>query len=54
MALMAAVKDGQIVESASQSSLNKANAKSTDGMDKDAFLNRIRGYQNLAERMMAV
>ncbi len=23
-------------------------------MDKDAFLNRIRGYQNLAERMMAV
>lgn len=38
MALMAAVKDGQIVESASQSSLNKANAKSTDGMDKDAFL----------------
>ena len=38
MALTAAVKDGQIVESASQSSLNKANAKSTDGMDKDAFL----------------
>ena len=23
-------------------------------MDKDAFINRIRGYQNLAERMMAV
>lgn len=23
-------------------------------MDKDAFMNRIRGYQNLAERMMAV
>ncbi len=23
-------------------------------MDKDAFINRIKGYQNLAERMMAV
>lgn len=39
MALIAGVKDGQIVESASQSSLSKANAaKSNDGMDKDAFL----------------
>lgn len=37
MALVAGVKDGQIVESASQSSLSKANA-SGNGMDKDAFL----------------
>lgn len=37
MALMAPVKDGQFVESASQSSLNKANSTS-NGMDKDAFL----------------
>lgn len=37
MALMAPVKDGKFVESASQSSLNKANSTS-NGMDKDAFL----------------
>lgn len=37
MALVQAVEDGKFVESTSQSSLEKANA-STDGMDKDAFL----------------
>lgn len=37
MALVAGIKDGQVVESASQSSLSKA-ASSNDGMDKDAFL----------------
>lgn len=36
MALVAPVKDGQIVETDSQNSLNKAN--SANGMDKDAFL----------------
>ncbi len=38
MALMAPVEDGKFVESASQSSLSKAVGKSSDGMDKDAFL----------------
>lgn len=37
MSLMAPVENGQIVESASQSSLNKANSASSD-MDKEAFL----------------
>lgn len=37
MALVAQVKDGQIVESASQSSLSRATG-SDSGMDKDAFL----------------
>lgn len=37
MALVAPVEDGKIVETASQSSLKKANSTS-DGMDKDAFL----------------
>jgi len=37
MALVASIQDGQIVESASQSSLSQA-VSSTDGMDKDAFL----------------
>ncbi len=37
MALMAPVKDGQIVETESQNSLKKANA-SGNGMDKEAFL----------------
>lgn len=37
MALMAPVKNGQIVETESQNSLKKANA-SSNGMDKDAFL----------------
>ena len=37
MALVAGVKDGQFVESASQSSLKKAN-EADNGMDKDAFL----------------
>lgn len=37
MALVAAVENGKIVESASQDSLKKANAAG-DGMDKDAFL----------------
>lgn len=36
MSAVAQIKDGQIVESASQSSLNSA--KSSNGMDKDAFL----------------
>lgn len=38
MALVQPVEDGKIVETASQSSLNKANAASGDSMDKDAFL----------------
>lgn len=37
MALMQAVENGQIVESASQNSL-KSTSKSSNGMDKDAFL----------------
>ena len=37
MALVAPVEDGKVVESASQSSLKKANSASSD-MDKDAFL----------------
>jgi len=37
MALVAPIEDGKVVESASQSSLSKANAASND-MDKDAFL----------------
>ena len=37
MALVAAVEDGQIVESTSQSSLSKANS-TNDSMDKEAFL----------------
>ena len=35
---IAQVKDGQLVESASQSSLSKAKAGESTGMDKDAFL----------------
>lgn len=38
MALLAGVENGQIVESASQSSLSKAKNAAGDGMDKDAFL----------------
>lgn len=38
MALVQPIKDGKVVETASQSSLNKANAASGDSMDKDAFL----------------
>lgn len=38
MALMAAVEDGKIVESTSQSSLKKATTAENNGMDKDAFL----------------
>lgn len=37
MALIAPIEDGKVVESASQSSLNKANSAGND-MDKDAFL----------------
>ena len=37
MSLVAPVKDGQVVETASQSSLKKANS-ANNGMDKDAFL----------------
>ncbi len=37
MSLMAPIEDGKFVESASQSSLSKANSASND-MDKDAFL----------------
>lgn len=37
MALVAPVEDGKVVETTSQSSLNKANA-SNDSMDKEAFL----------------
>lgn len=36
MAVSAVVKDGQLVESASENSVKKAASKS--GMDKDAFL----------------
>lgn len=38
MALVAPVEDGKIVESASQSSLNKVNASGGSDMDKDSFL----------------
>ena len=38
MALVAPVEDGKIVETASQSSLKKANSASNNGMDKEAFL----------------
>jgi len=38
MALVQPIKDGKIVETASQSSLKKANSASGDSMDKDAFL----------------
>lgn len=38
MANMALVENGKIVESASQSSLNKVKSSSNDNMDKDAFL----------------
>ncbi|MBR1478126.1 MAG: flagellar hook capping protein [Lachnospiraceae bacterium] len=38
MALMAAIEDGKVVESASQSSLSKSTKSSNDSMDKDAFL----------------
>lgn len=38
MALVAAVENGKIVESASQNSLKNQSTSSTDGMDKDAFL----------------
>lgn len=38
MSLVAPVKDGQIVETSSQSSLEKAQKSSSSGMDKDAFL----------------
>ena len=38
MALVAPIEDGKIVESASQSSLNKANSAGGNDMDKDAFL----------------
>ena len=36
--LVAPVEDGKIVETNSQSSLKKANSASSDGMDKEAFL----------------
>lgn len=36
--LFAPVEDGKIVETASQSSLKKANSSNNNGMDKDAFL----------------
>lgn len=38
MATWAAVENGKVVESTSQSSLKKATEKSNNGMDKDAFL----------------
>lgn len=38
MALFAPVEDGKIVETKSQNSLNNKSKTSTDGMDKDAFL----------------
>jgi len=38
MAGIAQVKDGQIVETASQASMSKAQSSSNNGMDKDAFL----------------
>lgn len=36
--LFAPVEDGKIVETASQTSLKKANSKNNNGMDKEAFL----------------
>lgn len=38
MAVSAIIKDGQIQETASESSAKKANATNSSGMDKDAFL----------------
>lgn len=38
MALVAAIEDGKVVESASQNSLKNTSKTSSDGMDKDAFL----------------
>ena len=38
MALVQAIENGKVVESASQSSLSKSASKAKDGMDKDAFL----------------
>ena len=38
MSLVAPVEDGKIVETSSQSSLEKAKKSSSNGMDKDAFL----------------
>lgn len=38
MAMVAAIENGKVVESASQTSLKKANEKSGSDMDKDAFL----------------
>lgn len=38
MALVAAVENGKIVETASQNSLKNKSASGTDGMDKDTFL----------------
>ena len=38
MALVAPIENGKVVETTSQSSLNKANATSNDSMDKEAFL----------------
>ena len=38
MSLIAPVEDGKIVETASESSLNRAKKSSESGMDKDAFL----------------
>ena len=38
MAIMAPVKDGQIVETQSQTSLKNQTTSEKNGMDKDAFL----------------
>ena len=38
MALVAPIENGKVVETASQSSLNKATSTSNDSMDKEAFL----------------
>ncbi len=38
MALVAAVENGKVVETASQNSLKNKSTSSTDGMDKDTFL----------------
>lgn len=38
MSLVAQIENGKVVESASQTSLKKANQSSSSGMDKDAFL----------------
>ena len=38
MSLVAPIKDGKVVETSSQSSLEKAQKSSSSGMDKDAFL----------------